>query len=240
MHIARISVAPDSFLTDMYAINYQVDPSLDLEHNDKLKTHESGVLPSKLLFHLNRASDTGKNMFWNLQKKYFTYQEDAIISRNNAMRPESSFMEYHEAGANDLLQEYFVPVDEFASFVEDLKSVLKDAGDKVNLLNITVRYVPRNQDVVLSYAKEDMLALVCLFNTSLSKEGHAEMKQTVRNIVDQVLRHRGTYYLPYAAYPSVEQFREAYPGYNTFFKAKDQFDPDHIFMNYFYEQYKGE
>lgn len=59
MHIARISVAPGSFLSDMYAINYRVDKSLPLNEHNELKTAEDWVLPSKILFNLNRASDWG-------------------------------------------------------------------------------------------------------------------------------------------------------------------------------------
>lgn len=154
------------------------------------------------------------------------------------MRSESQFMDYREAGKNDLLQEYFIPVEEFASFVQSLKTVLTE--EEMNLLNITVRYVNHDEEAELSYAREDMFALVCLFNTALSEEGQLKTKQGVQKILDEVIRHRGTYYLPYAAYPSQQQFQTVYPKYKKFFEKKDQYDPGHLFMNYFYEQYKGE
>jgi decaprenylphospho-beta-D-ribofuranose 2-oxidase len=238
MHLARISIAPDSFLTEMYATNYSVDETAPLKNNNTLSTREKGVISSKLLFNLNRSFDWGKNAFWALQKAYFIKQNDTVISRNNVMRSESGFMDYTEPGKNDLLQEYFIPVEEFAGFVQDMKSVLQ-AGD-LNLLNITVRYVNKDQEAVLSYAREDMFALVCLFNTSLSASGQLKMKKGIQLVLDEVIRHRGTYYLPYAAYPSLAQFQSVYPRYGEFFAKKDQYDPDHLFMNYFYEAYKGD
>ncbi|MFC9774778.1 FAD-binding oxidoreductase [Paenibacillus chitinolyticus] len=238
MSIARISVAPEHFLTDMYATLYTADPSLKLSEYNRLVTREYGVLPSKVLFHLNRSSDWGKNLFWALQKNYFSNRQDEIVSRNNAMRSESAFMEYREAGKNDLLQEYFIPVGEFAGFVDRLRSVLLE--EDLNLLNITVRYVNRDEEAVLSYAQDDMLALVCLFNTSLSEEAQTRLKSGIRRIIDEVIRSGGTYYLPYAAYPSVEQFRTVYPRYEQFFRKKDEVDPGHLFMNEFYETYKGD
>jgi decaprenylphospho-beta-D-ribofuranose 2-oxidase len=238
MHFARISVAPGSFLSDMYAINYRVNPNVSLQEHNQLKTREDWVTLTKLMFNLNRSWDWGKNAFWNLQKSYVSKLQGSVISRNNAMRSESEFMEYRAAGKNDLLQEYFVPVNEFSGFVDDLKAVLQK--EDLNLLNITVRYVNQDQEAVLSYAKEDMFALVCLFNVPLSEQGQMRVKQSIQNILDVVIQHRGTYYLPYAAYPSLRQFQTVYPNYGAFFKKKDQYDPNHIFMNYFYEDYKGE
>jgi decaprenylphospho-beta-D-ribofuranose 2-oxidase len=238
MHIARISVAPDSFLSEMYAINYKVDPTLVLSEHNELQTRESWVIPTKILFNLNRSFDWGKNMFWSLQQKVFSKQQHIAISRNNAMRSESEFMDYREAGNNDLLQEYFIPVDEFSAFVQDLKSVLQ--GENLNVLNITVRYVNQDQEAALSYAKEDMFALVCLFNVPLSEQGQNKTQSGIQQIIDEVIRHHGSYYLPYASYPTFKQFQTVYPNSEAFFKKKDQYEPDHLFMNYFYEQYKGE
>lgn len=237
MHLARISVAPDSFLSEMYAINYQVDKSGSLSDYNTLES-ENWVIPTKLLFHLNRSFDWGKNAFWSLQKKYFSTQQGALISRNNAMRSESEFMEYREAGMNDLLQEYFIPVSQFSGFVHDSKKVLREQD--LNLLNITVRYVNHDDEAVLSYAREDMFALVCLFNTPLSNEGQMKTKQGIQKIIDEVIRHHGTYYLPYAAYPGKKQFQTVYPNADIFFEKKNEYDPKHLFMNHFYEQYQGD
>ncbi|QGQ97870.1 FAD-binding oxidoreductase [Paenibacillus psychroresistens] len=238
LHLARISVAPESFLTEMYATNYTVDESIPLKEINKLRTQEKGVIPAKLLFNLNRSFDWGKNAFWDLQEVYFVKQNDAVISRNNAMRSESGFMDYDQPGKNDLLQEYFIPVEDFAGFVDDMKSVLR--AEELNLLNITVRYVNKDKEAELSYAQADMFALVCLFNTSLTTEGQLKMKKGIQLIIDKVIKHRGTYYLPYAAYPTLAQFQKVYPNYSEFFAKKDFYDPNHMFMNYFYEAYKGD
>ncbi|MDF2649785.1 MAG: FAD-binding protein [Paenibacillus sp.] len=238
LHIARISVAPEHFLTEMYAINYVLDRSVPLEGHDQLKTQEEGVILSKLLFNLNRTFGWGKNVLWNLQKPYFTKHQGTLITRNNAMRSESEFMEYRQAGSNDVLQEYFLPVQEFAGFVDDLRAVLQI--ENLNLLNITVRYVNHDEEATLSYATDDMFALVCLFNVPLSKEGQDKVRTGIQAILDRVIQHKGTYYLPYIAYPQLDHFRAAYPKHADFYRKKEQYDPNHLFMNYFYMDYKGE
>ncbi|MEK8132209.1 FAD-binding oxidoreductase [Paenibacillus filicis] len=238
MHLARISVAPESFLTDMYAINYKTDREVPLREKQTLSDREAWVIPAKLAFQLNRSSDWGKQLFWGWQEKYFAAQQGAVISRNNAMRSESAFMNYNAPGSNDLLQEYFIPPDQFAEFVDGLRSLLLD--EEMNLLNITVRYVNRDEEAVLSYAKEDMFALVCLFNVPLSDTEQLKFGQGIRRVIDEVIRHRGSYYLPYAGYPSLEQFQTVYPMHRQFFEQKERLDPEGRFMNAFYDQYKGE
>lgn len=235
LHIGRISVAPDGYFTEAFAKNYTVDSSLLLADHNKLKSNENWVAPGKMLFHLNRSSDWGKNLQWSLQTYFFVEQKDKIISRNNAMRAASEFMEYNEPGANDLLQEYFIPVDQFNHFVPRLGEIVREAD--LNLLNVTIRYVNKDNEAVLSYAKEDMLALVCLFHAPLSKKGQLKMKLGVERIIDELTDYGGSYYLPYIAYPTLEQFQAIYSNQALFFQKKKQYDPNGLFMNYFYEQY---
>ncbi|WP_127534357.1 FAD-binding oxidoreductase [Paenibacillus kobensis] len=236
MHLARVSVGPDHDLTDMYALNYEIaaeteqDPGLF-----RLRDNEQWVTPAKALFQLNRLSDAWKDTFWKMQLKVFQGQDGELISRNNAMRSDSDFMETQEPGWNDLLQEYFIPMDEYADFLRDFGSVLK--RHEMNLLNITVRYVNKDDEAELSYATEDMFALVCLFRTPLSEQGQEKFGEGIQTVVNQVIAHGGTYYLPYAGYPTKAQLYAAYPKAETFFRLKRKYDPDELFYNGFYEQY---
>src|SRR5690606_30493956 len=141
------------------------------------------------------------------------------------------FMEYSQPGANDQLQEYFVPVDQFDSFVQRLGAIVKD--EEMNLLNVTIRYVNEDRESLLSYAREDMLALVCLFHVPLSKREQQRMGAGIQRIIDEVILHNGTYYLPYIAYPTKEQFQAVYDNQAEFFMKKAEYDPEGVFMNYF-------
>nr|WP_253944904.1 FAD-binding oxidoreductase [Paenibacillus sp. NEAU-GSW1] len=87
MHIARLSVAPDSYLTEMFAKNYGLaEGEGSLQAYNKLSMREPWVAPGKLLFQLNRSTDWGKTMMWDLQTRFFTEQSGELITRNNAMR----------------------------------------------------------------------------------------------------------------------------------------------------------
>ena len=236
MHIARISVAPDHFLTDMYLTNYRLAPNQrKLDEFQKLENPDRIVALPKFSLQLARYSDWGKNLLWSTQKRLSIQQTGKYETRNNVMRTSTDFMEYEDPYRTEILQEYFVPVDEFAPYIDDLRNVL--TKDDLNVLNITVRYVEKNQQSVMSYAKEDMFALVWLINQPKSAEGIAKTQKVLRKLINVTLKYRGSYYLPYYSYPSKQELEKAYPRSKEFFQQKRLYDPDETFMNYFYKEY---
>ncbi|KOF08859.1 FAD-binding protein [Planococcus glaciei] len=237
MHLARLSIAPESLLEEMYAITYETAPDQSkLPEHKQLKTENLVAVP-KFFLGLSRINDAGKETFWKTQKTYTEGIDGKLVSRNNVMRSDSEFMEYNNSRKTEVLQEYFVPVDEFESYIPELKAVL-EAHPDFNLLNVTVRYVGQNDNAVLSYAKEDMFSLVLLINQGTDPESMSDTREVVQEMIDVTLAHHGSYYLPYFGYPTKGQMQKAYPRTNEFFQLKDRYDPDHRFKNLFYEEYR--
>ncbi|MDI7742959.1 FAD-binding oxidoreductase [Lysinibacillus fusiformis] len=235
MHIARLSVAPETLLREMYVTDYELAVNQkNLANNADLK-RDTLAAPQKFMLGLSRYSDWGKNLLWNLQNKLYVGQSGNYISRNNAMRGDSKFMEYENPNKTEILQEYFVPIDEFTSYLDDLREVLEK--EELNLLNITVRYVNKDEEAVLSYAKEEMFALVLLINQGKSKKEIEKTEKVLQKMIDVTLKHDGSYYLPYYSYPTQAQMDEAYPRNKEFFEQKKKFDPNEVFMNLFYKEY---
>lgn len=236
MHLARISVAPDSFLTEMYATNYVLaeDQTLLKKHN-RLKGEPLIAIP-KFFLGLSRYSDWGKELFWQIQKTYMQKTDGKLESRNNVMRSDTQFMEYDSISRVEVLQEYFVPVSEFTNYIDDLRDILLRAED-LNVLNITVRYVEKNEEAVLSYAHDDMVALVILINQVDEKKMLKKNQTVIQEMIDLTLAYDGTFYLPYYPFATVDQLFEAYPRASEFFEKKRQYDPDERWMNLFYEEY---
>ncbi len=236
MHLARISVAPDSFLTEMYVTDYSTADDQSLLGNYTSLKRESIIAIPKFFLGLSRTNEWGEKMFWNTQKEYSERIDGTYISRNNVMRSDSLFMDYNNASKTEVLQEYFVPINQYTAYIDDLRDTIKDEED-FNLLNITVRYVGKNEEAVMSYANDDMFALVMLINQGTSEESIDTTGRVIRNMIDVTLKHDGTYYLPYYHYPTKEQLIKAYPRSEGFFEMKEKYDPDERFMNLFYEEY---
>ncbi|NQD67529.1 hypothetical protein HP456_16575 [Bacillus haikouensis] len=235
MHLARLSTAPRTFLKDMYITDYYSSGNQqEYIENSKLKEDKFTFL-TKFFLGLSRDFDWGKDLFWKMQKAFFLNQNEKLVTRNNVMRSESDFLEYEAGNDTDILQEYFVPVTEYEEYIEDLRIYLGQRD--LNLVNITVRYVDRNNEALMSFAKEDMFALVLLINQGMSDAEISETGETVRGMIDITLNHGGSYYLPYYEYPTKSQMRKAYPHSDEFFQMKRKLDPEERFTNQYYQEY---
>jgi hypothetical protein len=196
---------------------------------------ESEIEFNRTALAISRHSEVGKDVRWFLQETVADLVSTHTVSRNNAMRPPIKFLTYNSTTDTDILQEYFVPIGNLTSFMEDLRKVLLE--EKVDLLSATIRYVPRDSESFLAYAREDCFALVLYINQSLSPQGKNDAEHWTRKLVEAVLRNRGTYYLPYQQYPNREEIRLAYPMLDDFVAKKKTYDREGVFSSSFYERY---
>lgn len=236
MHYARVSVAPSSFLEEMYVINYNYTGKQD--YKTPLKK-EQGVRLSKLALDVGRKGGFLENLFWETQKLYIDSIDGHTITRNNAMRAESTFMEFTKPGRVEVLQEFFIPVDSYEEYINDVKQLLSpnDKNDDFKVHNITIRYAARDNLTSLNYAKEDMLGLVILIQHGLKEKEIANAEVIIQDWTSLTIEHEGTYYLPYYRYQTKEQFMKSYPEWEKFREEKLRRDPNEVFQNLFYDYY---
>ena len=235
LHYAWPSVASEGFLkTMLVSTYYKTDQRPEGIFN---LTTESYIPITRFFLSLSRQGRWGKDFRWSMQRRFADRPGSTkTISRNNAMRPEVLFLEYDSPKDTDILQEYFVPVDRLASYMDTLRNVFQTYD--VNVLSVTIRYVPQNTEAVLSYVRQDSFSIVLYMNQELSDQGRKTAQEWTRKLVDVALDHGGTYYLPYQLYPTREQLLRAYPNFDKFMASKRTYDPDEMFVNLFYEHYQ--
>ena len=110
---------------------------------------------------------------------------------------------------------------------------------QVDLLSLTVRFVPKDSDCFLAYAREDSFAFVLYVNIPLTVEGKESAQSWTRELVDAVVANHGTFYLPYQLYPRRDQVRAAYRMLDRFFAKKREYDPNEVFDSGFYENHRA-
>ena len=136
---------------------------------------------------------------------------------------------------SDIIQEYFIPINNFIEFIDGVRTIVLE--DQINLMGMTIRYIPKNNDVFLSYGKKEAFSVVFYSNQQLSQSGIEKAKIMTRKLVDLALENGGIYYLTYQLFPTQDQIRLAYPEIDQFFEKKRKYDNQELFMNKFYKHY---
>jgi FAD/FMN-containing dehydrogenase len=240
LFIARPSIAAQGFLDDTIVTKWRITPARP--KNIFRLDHERNVRRDRFLFGLSRKYSWGKTIRWHAEKFISLHPSGGgFVSRNNAMRPPVSaikMFDYRSPADTDVIQEFFVPVLRFLSFMESARAILRDS--QMNLLGLTIRYVRPDPECFLSYApREEALAAVLYLNEPLSSEGWAKSNALTQRLTRLAVENGGTFYLTYAREVDPEDLRRAYPNMDTFFEQKHRFDPENRFTSRFFEFYKS-
>lgn len=231
MAYGRISINPDNFMEEAILSVYKTDPSAPAP------AKENGFAGlRRTVFRGSANSAYGKNLRWRMEKMGAWMIDGKKFSRNQLLNESVEVYQNADTGYTDILHEYFIPTRSVDRFIDSLKTVLPTY--KVDLLNITVRNVLKDDDTFLNYAREEVFGFVMLFNQSRTDAAENEMRLLTQQLIDIAVAMEGTYYLPYRLHATREQMHRTYPQAKEFFSLKKQFDPQEIFRNKFYETYK--
>lgn len=158
------------------------------------------------------------------------------MTRNEVMTLQADHIPLHGPQPLNVLEEYFIPVEQLNVFLARLKPILK--SNKVNLVYFLIRYLPQNTESFLSYAQRDTMSIVMFMTHERTEKAYAHHKLVNRAIIDLVLDLGGTYYLVVQGNATREQLKISYPQIDDFFAKKSLFDSKGVFKNMWFDQYK--
>ncbi|HVY54910.1 MAG TPA: FAD-binding oxidoreductase, partial [Thermodesulfobacteriota bacterium] len=145
-----IDPRPDQFLRELVVSTWHTATTTP-PANIHVLGHEENVLRDKFFFGLSRKFDWAKELRWYLQKRIVEQGGPDLISRNNAMRPPETpleFLDYYSSTDTDIIQEYFIPERNFVPFMDSFREILQDGH--MNVVSSTIRYVKANDSTYLS------------------------------------------------------------------------------------------
>lgn len=135
-----------------------------------------------------------------------------------------------------LLQKYVVPVEQFASFARAASRIL--TRHDLHLLTSHFRFVPGNDEALLSLAPQDAICLIpCYLADKRDPAWVERLRRATGELLEAVLERDGRHYLTFDALATREQLRRGYPRVDEFFALKRRHDPDARFSSLFYERY---
>ena len=158
------------------------------------------------------------------------YLPDRVVRRNW----EASY-DVRELGSRDrskktwVLQEYFIPVERFDSFVPKMRAVFQKHD--VDVVNVSIRHALPDPGSYLAWARREVFAFVVYHSQGTTAADQAAVRDWTREMIDAILSEQGTYYLPYQPHATRDQFMAAYPQADRYFAVKREVDPEFRFSN---------
>jgi len=163
--------------------------------------------------------------------------DEKIVSRNYEMSYDTKKLNPFKYPHTSILEEYFVPISNANKFLIEIIQLIQQAGEEMNVLNLSIRYVKKITHSILNYAKSNSISFVLYCNIENNPNSIGDVQYWTRKLIQRVLFYGGTYYLPYLPFATIEQFRKAYPEYRMQLKVKRQYDPQKIFCSQFIRTY---
>lgn len=163
-------------------------------------------------------------------------EEEAIVWRNYEASLDTDSLEPRtRLFSTYLLQEYFIPVENFLKFTKSMTEILKKRN--VNALNVSIRHSPKDSKSLMCWAKTDVFSFVLYYKQRNSKRAREAARVWTRELIDAALENGGRYYLPYRLLASQSQFEKSYPEITEFALLKSQVDPSGKFQNLLWNTY---
>ncbi len=135
-----------------------------------------------------------------------------------------------------VLQEYFIPVRNFDAYADILTEILR--RHHVKILNVSIRHALPDPGTLLSWAREEVFAFVLYHKQDTNPSARGAVAVWTRELIEAAIALNGTYYLPYQAHATPDQFHRAYPRARELFALKRRLDPDyrlrHVLWNTYY------
>ena len=200
----RFSVAPGSGYMDELVM-HEFHP-VETDNGTPLPPMNSAVNTKlvRSLLNVSKTGGLGRWVRWRAEnaagcrvdhgQKLPGRSGDCLVTRNTACDDSTDYL-YDRLNDCNLLQEYFVPVEYLTTFMNGLRQVVRT--NQINLINVTLRIVPRDIVTALPYAPRDMVALVLYVIEQRQTTSQARLRDATLRLIELSAAGGGTFYLPY-------------------------------------------
>lgn len=187
------------------------------------------------VFRAQVGNDWVKRQRWGMEADLAPRLAGAS-SRSSLMNEPVVTLDDRDPTRTDILHEYFVAPGRFNDFLAACRTIIP--GSYQELLNITMRWVARDDLSLLSYAPDGpRIASVLLFSQEMTARADGDMARMTQSLIDAVHGMGGSYYLPYRPHATPAQFVQGYARAAEFAAFKRRVDPGLVFRNALWDRY---
>ncbi len=137
---------------------------------------------------------------------------------------------------SEIITEIYVPRPSLGAFMADAVLALRDGDPPV--VYGTIRLVERDDEAVLTWAREPWACIIFNLHTVHDEAGLASSAEAFRMLIDLARAHGGSYYLTYHRFASAEQLEACHPRIREFLDEKRRLDPEERFTSDWYRHYR--
>lgn len=230
---------------DIYPPHYRTVNAVTWE-----ETTESINFPSRLL-PIRRRYPIDRVFFWIFSETSFgkSFRErivDPILFyfanirwRNREASYDVAELEpVSRAETTYVLQEYFIPVENFNKFVPRMAEIFQRHG--VNCINVSIRHAEADPRPLLTWAPVEVFAFVVYYKQAIDEHARGAVAVWTRELIDAAAELKGCYYLPYQPHATAAQLHRVYPRVKKLFELKRKLDPNFRFHNCLWDKYYAE
>ena len=109
---------------------------------------------------------------------------------------------------------------------------------KVDLTYGTIRFIQRDAETFLAWAKEPYVCIIFNLHVVHTEEGRAKAAEEFRRLIDRAIQFGGRYYLTYHRWATRKQVETCYPQFIDFLRLKRKYDPEERFQSDWYRHYR--
>ncbi|MGL4637090.1 MAG: FAD-binding protein [Beijerinckiaceae bacterium] len=235
MIYGRLNVAREEFFREALLVTYRAEPTpaAGLPGINRGGGIMSGILRD--VYRAQIGSEAAKRMRWYAERSAAPAMGAGLGTRNNLMNEPVLNLEGKDPTRTDILHEYFVAPERFNDFLTVCRSIIPKSH--LEFLNVTLRFVRKDETSTLAYAKTDRIAAVMSFSQRMNGEDEAEMMRVTEALIEGMAGIGGSFYLPYRLHARRDQVARIYPNTNTFIARKQHYDPGMVFRNALWDTY---
>lgn len=227
---------------DIYPPSYKNIRAVSWIRTDEKPTDKTRLMPLAAAYPVERyfMGAFSKNNFGKWRREFIIdpllYRFKKIHYRNyeagyDVLELEPSSRKH----STYVLQEYFVPVQEFDAFLPLMREIF--IRHQVNVINVSIRHAKADSGSLLAWARTEVFAFVVYYKQHTDDAAKGRVAVWTRELIDAALSLKGAYYLPYQVHATAEQFHLAYPRATELFALKQQLDPSGKFRNIIWDTY---
>lgn len=135
-----------------------------------------------------------------------------------------------------MISELYVPQGRLENFMAACAADFREHS--TNVIYGTVRFIKRDGESFLAWAREDFACIVFNLRVTHSPEGLAKAQAEFRRLIDCALDRGGSFFLTYHRWATKEQMLRAYPQFPRFMEMKVAHDPMELFQSEWYRHWR--